>query len=283
VRDLDVQVDRVGQWSTEVPPHDRGALGDLARLLGQHRDEARRHLLASLESSRYERLVTSFSAMLQQGPSRRVAAARAPAAVVVPDLLRARHRAVTKAAKRARRSRLPDDFHRLRIRCKRLRYALEFVSELYRGQTTKYVRALVRLQDALGQMQDARVAAERLHDLVVDEGPALSTLTVFVMGGVAERYRHEAAELAEHVPKSMAPLTGGLWKQLVDHVDRRRLEAAPTYGWPSVGAVGPPRQVSPAPASTGRDGAAHASNGHVPEAAPGGPAPAPPTSDPPAP
>lgn len=249
VRDLDVQLERVGHWSAEVPEQDRGALGDLSRLLSQHRQDARGRLLASLESSRYERLVTTFTAMLCQGPSRRLAAARAPAAVAVPDLVRARHRAVTKAARRARRRGAPDDFHILRIRCKRLRYALEFVAEIYRGQTTKYVRDLVGLQDRLGSMQDARVAAERLHALVVDEGPALSNVTVFVMGGVAQRYRQEAAALAGQVPKKLDGLTGSRWQQMIGHMDRRRLEAAPAYGWSAAAGTKPP------PASPGAVGA----------------------------
>ena len=36
------------------------------------------------------------------------------------------------------------DFHRLRIRCKRLRYSLEFSAELYGGRTSRYVRAAHR-------------------------------------------------------------------------------------------------------------------------------------------
>ena len=248
VRDLDVQLERVGQWSGEVSEQDRGALGDLSRLLSHQRGEARSRLLAALESSRYERLVASFSAMLRQGPSRRLPAARAPAVVVVPDLVRMRHRAVTKAAKQARRSGAADDFHRLRIRAKRLRYALEFVAEVYRGQTTKYVRTLVRLQDLLGLMQDARVAAERLHALVVDEGPALSTLTVFVMGGVAQRYRQEAAILAEKVPAKLDSLGGSRWQQMIGHMDRRRLEATPAYGWSSAPAGRPASPSAATPA-----------------------------------
>lgn len=256
VRDLDVQLERVAEWGREVPESDRLALGDLERLLSRHRDEARRRLLHALESSRYERLVRSFTAMLRQGPSRRLAPGRPPAVVVVPDLVRVRHRAVTKAAKRARRSSAPDDLHRLRIRSKRLRYALEFVSELYPGQTGKYVKRLVRLQDSLGLMQDARVAAERLHAVVAQEGRALSTLTVFVMGGVAERYRQEAGKLAKKVPKKMDALTGSHWHQMIGHLDRRRLEATPLYGWATPGVATANRgqsagTVPPAPPASG--------------------------------
>jgi triphosphatase len=225
VRDLDVQLEGVAQWETEVPDAERVALGELDCLLRHRRDVARRRLLSCLESSRYDRLVSSFTAMLRQGPSRRSAPGRAPAVAVVPELVRARHGSVTKTARRARRSGSVDDFHRLRIRAKRLRYALEFASELYDGRTAKYVRGLVRLQDALGLMQDARVAAERLHTMVVEEGEGLSTLTVFAMGTIAQRYRHEAAALAQRVPKQMDAVSGLGWRRMIEYMDRRRLEA----------------------------------------------------------
>jgi triphosphatase len=247
VRDLDVQLERLEEWAAEVPDADRGVLEDLGRLLHRQRDAARGRLLAALESARYERLVASFATMLRQGPSRRSAPARVPAAAVVPDLVRMRHRAVTKAAKRARRSAAADDFHALRIRCKRLRYALEFVSDLYGAQVGKYVKTLVRLQDALGLMQDARVASERLHALVLDEGAELSDMTIFVMGGVAERYRRESEELARRVPTHLGDVTGKHWQHLVDHLDARRLEATPLYGWRPASPSHAPVPPRPAP------------------------------------
>ncbi len=135
VRDLDVQLERVEGWILDVPEEEGTALADLATLLGRQRDDARRALLTCLDSARYERLVAGFITMLRQGPSRRSAAARAPAAAVVPGLIDARHRSATKAARRARRSGDPADFHLTRIRLKRLRYALEFVSEIYDRRT----------------------------------------------------------------------------------------------------------------------------------------------------
>jgi len=280
VRDLDVQLDRLGAWQTEVPVEDRAALADLAGLLRRQRTQARDNLLASLESARYERLVGGFTTMLRQGPSRRSAAARAPAVTAVPDLVDARHRAAVKASRRARRSGDPDDFHRLRIRAKRLRYALEFVSEIYDGQTAKYVRSVVKLQDALGLMQDARVAADRLHELATAADASLSPTTVFVMGGFAERYRHEAQVLASKVPKRLKQLRGGAWRRLAGHMEHRRLAFASLYRWPGAGAhpgdrtVSPPAAASvipaPAPAGTARTQPAAASGG-APSAPPAGP------------
>ena len=253
VRDLDVQLERLDDWMADVAEEDRRALGELAAVLGRERRMARENLLACLDSARYERLVSGFTTMLRQGPSRRSVAARAPAVAVVPDLVDELHHKATRAARRARRSNDPADFHRTRIRGKRLRYALEFVSPIYGGQTDKYVRHVVRLQDSLGLMQDARVAAARLHELVGSEGTRLSPTTVFVMGGLAERYRRRSDRLARKVPDLLSELRGPEWRKLTTLMNRRRLERGAMY-WPGhpTAAPGarpaPPFATPPAPA-----------------------------------
>jgi len=245
VRDLDVQLERLDELADALPEQEKGALDELAGLLEQEREEARGGLLSSLESARYERLVSSYSAMLLLGPSRRSVSARAPAAVVVPDLVVARHRSATKAARRAQRSGEAEDFHLLRIRCKRLRYALEFVSEIYEGRTAKMVRRVVRLQDLLGLMQDARVAAARLHELATTDETDLSRATVFVMGQVAERYRSEADVASRKLPAHLEDLKGSRWTKLKALMERKRFELGTLYGWPLQPPSAGPRPPQP--------------------------------------
>jgi CHAD domain-containing protein len=231
VRDLDVQLERLEEWAGELPEEDERALDELAGLLGHEREVARDELLSCLESLRYEQLVSDFSDMLRQGPPL-CSAARAPAVAVVPDLVQSRQRSAAKAAKRARHSGAADDFHQLRIRCKRLRYALEFVSEIYEGQTANMVSRVVRLQDALGFMQDARVAATRLHDLATADTTGLSPITVFAMGGVAGRYRQEAERVRRSLPGHLKDLKGSHWQKLKILMERKQLELDTLNGWP---------------------------------------------------
>ena len=176
--------------------------------------------------------MSGMSTMLRQGPPRRGALTRAPAAGVVPDLICSRHRSASKAARRARRSRRPEDLHRLRIRCKRLRYALEFVSELYAGATTKMVRTVTTLQDLLGRVQDAAVAVERLESLATAPDAGLAAETVFLMGAVAERYHYEARQVSEELPGHLEDLKGKTWRKLDGVMEKRRLELASLYRWP---------------------------------------------------
>ncbi len=72
----------------------------------------------------------------------------------------------------------------------------------------------MKLQDGLGLMQDARVAATRLHDLATARGSTLSPTTVFVMGGMTERYRMESERLAHEVPGLLHELGGSEWRKL---------------------------------------------------------------------
>ncbi len=181
-------------------------------------------MLAGLDSVRWERLAKGLAAMVQQGPPRRSLATRVPAAIGMPDLVVARHGAVAKAAKRAKKSGVVSDFHRLRIGCKRLRYALEFSSEVYGGRTSRYVRQLTALQDELGLMQDAEVASVRLSELATGEAH-LPPATVFVMGGLAERHRREVNRLLRRLPKELSRIGGREWRDLLDLMERRRSEA----------------------------------------------------------
>ncbi|HEY3942892.1 MAG TPA: CHAD domain-containing protein [Acidimicrobiales bacterium] len=230
VRDLDVQLGRLDEMERWVARWAESA--GLGRPLDQLRlvlDNTRRHhraaLLEALDSARWERLVSELSAVARQGPSRRSAAARSPAAVSAPELVRRRHRAVTRAARRAAASGLAEDFHRLRIRCKRLRYTLEFTEALYGRRATRFAQRLARLQDKLGLMQDAEVATAALLGAATDLDRSLPALTVFAMGGIAERYRAEAASLLAELPGRLQVLRGGEWEDLAELMDRRAAAA----------------------------------------------------------
>jgi triphosphatase len=232
VRDLDVTLERLSEWADEIASGDRSDLPGVVSLLESQRDEARAQLLSALDSARYERLVSGLVAMLRQGPPRRAVSTRAPAAAVVPEMVTSRHRSAVKAARRARREGRPEDFHRLRIRCKRLRYALEFVSAVYEGKTSQVVRRVTRLQDSLGLLQDAHVAMERFRALATGPGAALPPATVFVMGAIAERYREDAERAYKRVPTQLKALKGSHWQKLKVVMEGRRLELAAQYRWP---------------------------------------------------
>ncbi len=269
VRDLDVQLEDLSEmsaWSAGWTGAEHGeALVHLRALLEAERDEARTKLLDALDSPRWERLTSALLAFARQGPSRRVPGARVPAAIAVPPLLDQHHRAMVSAARRARRSGISADFHRARIRGKRLRYSLEFTSALYGQPSLTFVKKLTKLQDALGNLQDAEVASARLFALATETPPPATSLppaTVFVMGGIAERYRQESEGLKESTPKKFKMLRGKAWRELEAAVDRarRHAESSPVTPRPprpprrSPAVAGEASWLSPLAAVSGADG-----------------------------
>src|SRR5579875_1568576 len=231
VRDLDVQLEELRELAGATAHPDAAPLAHLVALLETVRDEARRGLLESLDSARWERLTAALLALARHGPGGRAREAGTPAALAVPALLDARHRATLRAARRARRTGSGEDFHRVRIGAKRLRYSVEFTAPLYGDAATRFAQELAGLQELLGTMHDAEVAAARLRSLATREAGPLGPLpaeTVFVMGGIAARAARRARRLRRAAPKRLRVLGGRGWQDLRTEVDaaRRRAEAA---------------------------------------------------------
>ena len=269
VRDLDIQIGRFDDWTEELSGDLREALDELADLLVAERAKARAALLEALDSKRYERLVSGLTAMLVRGPSSRSSAAHLAAVTAMPALIGERHRAARKAARRATRTGAASDYHRLRIRCKRLRYSLEFASGLYDGEVRDFVRQMTRLQDALGALQDAEVASLRLQTIALtEEGASLPRATVFAMGGVAGRYHGEAEHLLAQLPGLVELLKGKEWRRTRSAMEMRQKEAASLASPPAAAIakahrIGVPGRARPAlaklptgPAASSRPGAA---------------------------
>ena len=184
----------------------------------------RADMLQGLDSVRWDRLAKGLTVMAQQGPARRSLAPREPAVIGLPALVLTRHEKVTKAAKRAKRSGVVTDFHALRIRCKRLRYALEFSSDVYGGRTSRFVRSLAVLQGELGEMQDAEVASLQLAALATGD-THLPAATIFVMGGVAERHRRDVNRYLKRLPDEVSRTDGKAWRELRELMERQKAEA----------------------------------------------------------
>jgi CHAD domain-containing protein len=216
VRDLDVQLEQLDRWAHLLSPTDEAALGRLRALLEEQRGTARADMLEALDSPRYARLVRRFGAMLRTRSGARTVAARA----VAPDLVVRRHRALRKAMARIGPDAEPAAYHRLRIAAKRFRYALEFLSGVYPGQTKRLVTRTVALQDLLGSYQDAHVAITRLRDLARIKGTELGPETVFAMGEIAGRYAATMGDARGQVRDTYASLDRKAWKRF-----KRRIEA----------------------------------------------------------
>jgi CHAD domain-containing protein len=238
VRDLDVQIEQLkGLIEQQLEEEGREALYEVVDAIKERRNAARECLLEALDSGRYERFESSFAEMLRRGPASETAseellgapaAAEEPILAAAPGLLSRPYRKWRKAAGRIDGNSRPEEYHDLRKKGKRLRYALEFVTEVYgKKETSELIKTLKTLQDNLGRNQDLIVAADLLEQLATGERKLLPQ-TVFVMGGLAERHRREAADLRTTLPTSKAYRTlheGKKWKDLEKVMKKLRLEA----------------------------------------------------------
>src|ERR671917_549483 len=224
VRDVDVQLGHLEAWISEAAPEDREPLAALRTVLEGQRVKARKAMLRALDSRRYARLIASFAGFLQKGPSRRAAGARQPIKEAAPGLLRKPYRKVRKLGDPLTEESSGEEFHELRKKGKRLRYALEFLSDIYGGPTKDLIKALKELQDVLGDHQDAEVAVAHLRELAVSKGrsPKLSPETIFVMGGIAHRYKVQARELRSEFPGAYSKVRGKRWKKMKSAMEKAR-------------------------------------------------------------
>src|SRR5436190_6355074 len=225
VRDLDVQLDQLERWRSTLAPEDARALGGLVQVLAAQRAEARARMLDALDSPRYESFVDRFTRILRSLPET-WAAGQVPARDVAPVLIEARMQALREAAEELGPDSEAGEYHRLRIKAKQLRYALEFFGDLYPVAAKAATRRLVGLQDLLGRHQDADIAIARLRALADEHGDSLGHLTVFAMGEIAERLARSMSEARAGVPDAMTRVRGKSWKALRKDASRLRRDAA---------------------------------------------------------
>jgi len=240
VRDLDVQIERFHALREEADEETSRSLDKILGIMGKRRAEAREGMLAVLDSGRYESLEASFAQMLRRGPGSGVSQAdgRGPAGepitAVAPDLISRRYRKWRNAAKRLDGSSFPKAFHEVRKKGKRLRYTLEFVSEVYGEPVQNLIEPLKTLQDDLGDHQDAVVAAGYLRELGTKTGGTRVPREVaFTMGVYSERCAREAKHLRSAIPHSKlfrALTKGKKWKALEKVLEDQNESNIPSRG-----------------------------------------------------
>jgi triphosphatase len=174
-RDIDVMI-----ADTFRPAEDRfqgqAGLAGLGERLHQARTRAYDRAIAVLDQPRYLNLVLDMAAWIETGAWAAVPADGVPSRADLPvdalardELDRLRRQVKTRG--RRLKALDPASRHRLRIRAKRLRYALEFFSSLYRDRKAdraRFLETLKALQEDLGALNDLKVAREK--GLVLAEG-----------------------------------------------------------------------------------------------------------------
>jgi CHAD domain-containing protein len=187
-RDLDVMHGHLRDEVATLDSQDRGAGRGLLRRLETARVRAREDLLTALDSSRYFTLLDTIEATIAQPPV-------VSSDVSLVDVAAREWRKLRKAVKALPEAPADADLHQVRIKAKRVRYAAELAAPEAGHPAERFVDRVKKLQDVLGEHQDAVVAEACLRDLARDApGPR----TGFVAGLLVERQhsRRQAARAA---------------------------------------------------------------------------------------
>jgi CHAD domain-containing protein len=105
--------------------------------------------------------------------------------------------------------------HALRIDAKRLRYTLEFVREILPATADPLIAELVTLQDMLGELNDAQIAADTTRTWLIDAAPTLARGQQLAAGAYLRESEAEVARLRRTFR--------GPWRRVAGVTFRRRL------------------------------------------------------------
>jgi len=188
VRDLDVLIQALEAYRATVSAGDAAGIEPLVASWRARRDAARALLVHELDSKRYKRWVDDYAAFVQaEGAGSRPVGPVEPHRVrdTMPSRIWAAYEAV-RAYEAVLRWADVTTLHDLRIASKWLRYTLEFVREALGRDAGPVIEKVVALQDHLGWLNDADVAAglarqylvEHAGDLDEREGAAIGRYLV---------------------------------------------------------------------------------------------------------
>jgi len=182
---------------------DDGALDPLEDLLREKRRREHGLVFAALQSERFQRLVEGWGRFLETGTEEETRPPLASSAIIEVAGPR-----IFKASRRMRKRGAGADvdppaslIHRVRIDGKKLRYLLEFFSDLYpRGTVARFIGELKQLQDVLGDFNDTVVQLALIEEFA-DHGTASAETLAAVCRltkAITERQRELRAEFTEH-------------------------------------------------------------------------------------
>jgi CHAD domain-containing protein len=170
VRDLDVFLDKARRYQETLSAEQRPDLEPLLKAWEDCRETARQELVAYLQSSRYQACKEKFYAFVSTpGAGVPPYLAERPVPYLVreaaPALIYARLAGVRAFDVILHQATL-EQFHALRIEFKKLRYTLEYFREVLGEDVTVVINEIKKLQDHLGDLNDAHVACGILRDFL---------------------------------------------------------------------------------------------------------------------
>jgi triphosphatase len=214
VRDTDVQLERVEAYAKALPADAAGPLTPFVEELKHRREAARDRLLSLLGSEAYEKFVDDYLEFVDtaeegaavDGPGR-VRDVSASRVWLAYERVRA-HDAVLPFAD-------VTALHAIRIYAKRLRYTIEFLRELLPAAADPVIAEVTAIQDHLGLLNDAQVAADLTRSWLMESAAEITVEAKRASVAYLTASERDVARLRRSFTR--------LWTRITSRTFRRRL------------------------------------------------------------
>jgi CHAD domain-containing protein/adenylate cyclase class IV len=210
VRDLDVLIEAADAYRADLPVAEQRALEPLLAAWRLHRDDARVLLMRELDSDGYRRWLDDYAEFV-----RHEGVAARPVVPTEPHRVRDTAASRIQAAYEHVRSYEPvlrwadvDTLHELRIHGKWLRYSMEFVREALGPEADGLIARVTALQDHLGLMKDADVAAHLARSFLVERAGSISAVESAAIARYLLSREKEVARLHRTVGRTWRGVAG---------------------------------------------------------------------------
>jgi len=220
-RDLDVYLLNRDDYLARLPPALQPGLNRFFAELAGRRQIEQKKLVRVLRAKKSKAILAAWQGALHNQDRQPAPLAGMPVGELAGRIIVKRFKRVLRDGK-ALNTATPDaEVHRLRIQCKKLRYAIEFFSSLYpKDEIQKLVRHLKKLQDILGSFNDLSVQQEMLRlNLAKQRGESRRNLELAAaLGGLMQSLFQEQQALRGHFTEAFDqfsdPETMALFHQL---------------------------------------------------------------------
>jgi len=228
VRDLDVFMEKAAYYLETLEPDHQDDLNLLLDSWGEQRTAARSQMLKHLDSPEYKDFKDKFNIFLNTpgaGVHNQVTDQPSPTLVceLAPVLIYTRFSWVRSYDTFLAEATI-EQLHALRIEFKKFRYTVEYFREVL-GKTAQDVIAdIKKVQDHLGDLNDAQVATQILREFIDEWESRLETLPIHERPNLEPLIQYLAARHAERRQLMLSfPKT---WKYLNRSGFRRNLAQA---------------------------------------------------------
>ena len=220
-RDLDVYLLNRDDYLNRLPPALQPGMNVFFTELARRRQIEQKKLVRVLRGKKSKTILEAWHRALHSSDRQPAPWAGMPVGALAGRIIVKRYKRVLRDGQSLNAATPDPEVHRLRIQCKKLRYAIEFFSGLYpKDEIQKVVRQLKKLQDILGTFNDLSVQQEMLR-LTLEELRAGSRRNVELaaaLGGLLHSLFEEQRELRGHFAEAFdqfsEPATTALFHEL---------------------------------------------------------------------